>query len=162
MSHNRKYYVKPLKRNKATSSDIRELWKKKKYSEENIVSIHWQILQLLILAVSVHQVSLKRRFYQSRPGLFLTTYCMRYPHALPFLRNEMPFFLLKNTWRLWGCSILKALNLSKWVVKIHNSAHLLDFPAPFWLYLKRAHIFQNEPCRQTYCLFSLCHIVQFC
>ena len=60
MSHNRKYYVKSLKRNKATSSDIRELWKKKKYSEENIVSIHWQILQLLILAVSVHQVSSKK------------------------------------------------------------------------------------------------------
>ena len=28
--------------------------------------------------------------------LFLTTYCVRYPHAVPFLRNEMPFSLLKT------------------------------------------------------------------
>ena len=48
MSHNAKHYVKSLKTNKGKSSDIRELWKKKKYPEENIVSIHWQILQLLI------------------------------------------------------------------------------------------------------------------
>ena len=63
MSHNPKYYVKSLKRNKVTSSDIRELCQKKKYSEENAMSIHCQILQLLILAVSVHQVSQKRQFY---------------------------------------------------------------------------------------------------
>ena len=36
---------------------ISEFWKKKKYSEENIVLIHWQILQLLILAVPVQQAS---------------------------------------------------------------------------------------------------------
>ena len=30
MSHNKKYYVKSLKRNKVKSSDIRGLWKKKK------------------------------------------------------------------------------------------------------------------------------------
>ena len=71
MSHNPKYYVKSLKRNKVNSFDIRELWKKKKYSEENIVSIHWHILQLLILAVQVHQVSQKRKFYQTR-----RTYCL--------------------------------------------------------------------------------------
>ena len=33
MSHSLKYYVKYLKRNEVKSSDIRELWKKKKYSE---------------------------------------------------------------------------------------------------------------------------------
>ena len=34
MSHNTKYYVKCLKRNKVNSSDIKGLWKKKKYSEK--------------------------------------------------------------------------------------------------------------------------------
>ena len=29
-------------------------------------------------------------------GLILTNYCVRYPHAVPFLRNEMPFFSTKN------------------------------------------------------------------
>ena len=32
---NPKYYVKSLERNKVRLSDIRELWKKEKYSEEN-------------------------------------------------------------------------------------------------------------------------------
>ena len=72
MSHNPKYHVKYLKRNKVKLSDIRELWKKKKYSEENIMSIYIDIiLQLSILAVSVHQVSQKRKCYQSR-----RTYCL--------------------------------------------------------------------------------------
>ena len=38
-------------------------------------------------------------------GIFLTTYCVRYPHTVPFLRNEMPFSLLKTpniTCRLGG------------------------------------------------------------
>ena len=61
MSHNAKHYVKSLKTNKGKSYDIRELWKKKKYPEENIVSIHWQILQLLILPISVGQVNQKKR-----------------------------------------------------------------------------------------------------
>ena len=46
MSHNAKYYVKSLKRNKLKSSDIKELWKKKKdvveepvNTEENIDSL---------------------------------------------------------------------------------------------------------------------------
>ena len=52
MSRNAKYF-KSLKRIKVKSSDIRGLWKKKKYSEESIVLIRWQILQLLILAVLV-------------------------------------------------------------------------------------------------------------
>ena len=62
MSRNAKYYIKSFKINKVKSSDIRGLWKKK-YSEEKIVSIHWQILQLLILPVSVRQ---KRQCYRSR------------------------------------------------------------------------------------------------
>ena len=40
MSHNAKYFIKSLKR------VISGLGKKKEYSEENIVSIHGQILQL--------------------------------------------------------------------------------------------------------------------
>ena len=31
-----------------------------------------------------------------RAGLFLTTYCVRYPHEVPFLINEMPFSILKT------------------------------------------------------------------
>ena len=29
-------------------------------------------------------------------GLILTTYCVRYPHTVPFLRNKMPYSLLKT------------------------------------------------------------------
>ena len=60
MSHNAKYYVKSFKRNKVKLSDIRGLWKKKKYSEENIVLVHWQILQLVIFAKRVRQVCQKK------------------------------------------------------------------------------------------------------
>ena len=61
LRNNAKYRnVKSLKGNKVKWSDIRGLWKKKKYSEENIVSIHWQILKLLVLTVPVRQVSLKK------------------------------------------------------------------------------------------------------
>ena len=59
MSHNAKCYIKSLKRNKVKSCEISGLWKKKNYSEENILLMHWQILQLLILAVLFHQVSQK-------------------------------------------------------------------------------------------------------
>ena len=67
-------------------------------------------------------------------GLILTTYCVRYPHAVPFLRNKVPFFLLKAPKAHavlggGGCSILNALNLEKWGVKTHNWALLLDFLA---------------------------------
>ena len=31
-----------------------------------------------------------------KTGLILTTYCVRYPHAVPFLQNEIPFSLLKT------------------------------------------------------------------
>ena len=45
------------------SADIRGLWKKKKIQKK----ILWQILQLLILPLSVCQVSQKRQCYWSRP-----------------------------------------------------------------------------------------------
>ena len=57
---NPKYYVKSLERNKVRLSDIRELWKKEKIFRSKIVTIHWQILQLLIFAVPVYQVSKKK------------------------------------------------------------------------------------------------------
>ena len=61
LRNNAKYRnVKSLKGNKVKWSDIRGLWKKKKYSEENIVSIRWQVLKLLVLTVPVRQVSLKK------------------------------------------------------------------------------------------------------
>ena len=48
-------------------------------------------------------------------GLILATYYVRYPQAVPFLRNKMPYFLLKTskTCFLRGCSVLNALNLKK-------------------------------------------------
>ena len=58
LSYNAKYYAKSLK---VKLYNITGLWMKKKYSEENIVSVHWQILQLLILAVPVCQVSQKKK-----------------------------------------------------------------------------------------------------
>ena len=61
LRNNAKYRnVKSLKENKVKWSDIRGLWKKKKYSEENIVSIRWQVLKLLVLTVPFRQVSLKK------------------------------------------------------------------------------------------------------
>ena len=68
---------------------------------------------------------------------FLTTYHVRYPHAVPFLRNEMPYSLLKipkKTCCLQGCSILNVLNLVKWGVKIPDCALLWDFLTLFWSY----------------------------
>ena len=52
------------------------------------------------------------------------------PHAMPFIKNA--FFSTKNsknTCCLRRCSILNALNLAKWGVKIQNCAHFLDFLA---------------------------------
>ena len=46
----------------------------------------------------------------------------------------------KNTGCLGGCSILNALNLEKWGVKIPNCALLMDFFALFWLYRMHALI----------------------
>ena len=48
--------------------------------------------------------------------LILTTYCVRYPHAMPSSWNKIPYFLLKTpkTHAVWGrCSIINALNLKK-------------------------------------------------
>ena len=47
----------------------------------------------------------------------------------------------KNTYRSRGCSVINALNLEKWEVKIHNSALLQDFLVLFWLYRTHALIF---------------------
>ena len=51
---------------------------------------------------------------------------------------------IKNSWNFchvkWW-SLLNALKLERWGVKIHNDALLLDFPALFWLYRTHALIF---------------------
>ena len=56
------------------------------------------------------------------PGLFLTIYRVRYPHAVPFLRNEITLFSTKNSknaCRLGGrCNVLNAQNLKELEVKI--------------------------------------------
>ena len=35
-------------------------------------------------------------FLKHYTGPFLSTYCVQYPHAVPFLRNKMPFSLIKS------------------------------------------------------------------
>ena len=68
-------------------------------------------------------------------GLFLTTYCVQYPQAVPLLRNEvLSTKNSKNTCRLGGCSVLNALNLEKMRGKSSQLRLLLDFIALFWLY----------------------------
>lgn len=62
---------------------------------------------------------------------FLTTYCMQYSLTVPFLRNIMPFSLLKkekNT-SFKKRNTLNSLNLKKCGVEIHNCALLLHFIA---------------------------------
>ena len=57
-------------------------------------------------------------------------------HAVAFLRNNIPYFLLKtpkNKCRLGGCSVLNAPNLEKLGVKIYNCALLWTF-LPFFSY----------------------------
>ena len=66
----------------------------------------------------------------------------------PFLRNEMPYSLLKSP-KIHvvqgGCNVLNALNLEELTVKIHKCALLLDFLALFRLNRVHALIFQNKP-----------------
>ena len=76
------------------------------------------IIKVIILNWKYHIIIFLCRAYFS-------TCCMRYPHVVPFLRNEMPF------------SLLKPPNLY---------ALLLDFLALFWFYRTHARIFQNKPC----------------
>ena len=40
----------------------------------------------------------KNAFSQNKvkPGLFLTTSCVRYMHVVPFMRNEMPYSLVET------------------------------------------------------------------
>ena len=75
-------------------------------------------------------------------GLTCTNYGVRYQHAVPLLRNKMPYSLLKtaktHAIQWWGCSVLNALNLEKKGVKIQKCVLLLNFISLFWLY--RMHL----------------------
>ena len=51
------------------------------------------IIKISCSAGFTRRVDLYRIY--NKAGLILTTYCVRYPHAVPFLRNKMPFSLLK-------------------------------------------------------------------
>ena len=70
-------------------------------------------------------------------GLILTFYCVRYPHVMPYLKNNIPYSVLGLTgegWRgsvLEGGSVPNVLNLEKLGMKIHIRALLLDFPIVF-------------------------------
>ena len=74
MSHRRKL-CQVFKKKYSEIVWYQSVVKEEKYSEENIVSIHWQILQLLIVAVPVHQVSKKRQFYRGRRNYCLFSLC---------------------------------------------------------------------------------------
>ena len=125
MSHNAKYYFKSLKRNKLKSSDIRGLWNKKNL-EENTVSIHWQILQLLILPVSVRQVSQKKRqCYRSRQSVFFSLY-----YIVQFNIGFLKFVLVK--WKF------------PWIVSFKAMIS--------WFCLPVAHASIFDPLRQTFWL----------
>ena len=81
--------------------------------------------------------------YKHGPGLVLTTYCVWYPHTVPFKWNALfSTKNSKNTHRLGECKVVTALNLEKQGVKIHNCALLVDFLALFCLYLTHALIGQ--------------------
>ena len=72
----------------------------------------------------------------SKTGLVSTNYWVWYLHAVPFFEKWNAFFSIKNsknTCCLRGCSILNALNLEKWGVKITKCALSLDYFAFFWL-----------------------------
>ena len=56
-------------------------------------------------------------------------------NALLFTENS------KNTWYLGEYSVLNALNLEKYGVKIHNCGLSMDFLALFWLYRTHTLIF---------------------
>ena len=56
------------------------------------------------IRASVFGLSVKECYISKMTGIFLTTYCVWYPNAVPFSRNEMPYSLLNSLrffWRPW-------------------------------------------------------------
>ena len=45
--------------------------------------------------VTIDEMKLALDSIISKSGLILATYCMRYPHAMPFLWNKIPYSLPK-------------------------------------------------------------------
>ena len=81
-------------------------------------------------------------------GPLSVSYCKWYLHAMSFLRKKYLIFCekLQSHMSLEGggeaCwSITDVLNLGNLEEKIHNCAHLLNFPALFSLYHMHALIF---------------------
>ena len=109
------------------------------------------VLSLVSLAIAQiyllysHAIEIYFRSINLSLSIIRTFYCLRYRHAVPFLRNDTRYYLLKtpkNTCCLGrGCSVLNALNLEKQGVKIHNCALFLGFLPLFWLYCTHALIF---------------------
>ena len=66
-------------------------------------------------------------------GLILATYCVKYSHAMPFLRNKMPYWLLKpskaNAIRRVLC--FKCPNFGKVRGKFHNCALFIRRFCPY-------------------------------
>ena len=50
-----------------------------------------------VCAVPIGTFVSMERTVNLHPGLILTTYCVRYQQAVPFLRNKMAYFLLKTS-----------------------------------------------------------------
>ena len=64
----------------------------------------------------------------------------------------------KNACCLDGCNIINAINLKKWVVKIHNCALSLDLFTLFELYRTHLLIFLNKPCQENLVWTLLHHV----
>ena len=91
-------------------------------------------------------------FFYVSTGLDLATYCMRYPLAIHFLWNKMPYSLQKtpkNICCLGVCSVINIQNLKKMsdknpqlypFTRIFCSFRLYRIHAPIWHYvLKNRH-----------------------
>ena len=49
----------------------------------------------LIIKILLHTNNNYMKVLFIGTGLILTTYCVRYPHSVPFWRNKMPYSPLK-------------------------------------------------------------------
>ena len=80
------------------------------------------------------------------PVLILTTYWVRYQHAVPFLRNKTSYRLLKpsNPHDVQGVQHSTCPEFQKIRIKVPNCAFLPNIFVLFSLYRTHAHILQNS------------------
>ena len=80
-------------------------------------------------------------------GLILTTYCVRYPRAMPFLRNKMPFSRPKTPkiYAVQGLQRSKCPEFGKRRGKNPQLCPFTGLSCPFLVIRTHALIFQNKP-----------------